>query len=197
MHVVVTGATGIVGSSLVRALSGDAAVDEITAVAMRSPALHLPKVRWIAADVARDHLPPLSRGADAVVHLAWAIQPSHDEPAMRRINVFRWCQSSKGCRSSASTPTTSRRPFAWRSITTCGGPSMGVQVPLMSTARAEAALGWLPRRGALEALAELLEGIGVGAGDSTPPLAPGTGGAMRARELAARVNIRGEANDRR
>jgi UDP-glucose 4-epimerase len=33
-------------------------------------------------------LTPIFEGADAVVHLACAIQPSHDEAAMERVNVL-------------------------------------------------------------------------------------------------------------
>src|SRR6266516_3007175 len=36
---------------------------------------------------ASDELTPHLRGADAVVHLAWAIQPSHHLQTLRRINV--------------------------------------------------------------------------------------------------------------
>ena len=45
------------------------------------------KVEWRSADVAADDLTPHLDGADAVVHLAWAIQPSHDEATMERTNV--------------------------------------------------------------------------------------------------------------
>ena len=44
-------------------------------------------MRWVAADVTETPLAPIFAGADAVVHLAWAIQPSHDEAAMERVNV--------------------------------------------------------------------------------------------------------------
>jgi nucleoside-diphosphate-sugar epimerase len=41
----------------------------------------------VEADVESDDLERHFRGADAVVHLAWRIQPSHDLPALRRTNV--------------------------------------------------------------------------------------------------------------
>jgi UDP-glucose 4-epimerase len=87
MRVVVVGATGNVGTSLVPALAADAAVDSILGVARRLPALEFPKTEWARANIASDDLVPLLRGADAVVHLAWVIQPSHDLAAMWRINV--------------------------------------------------------------------------------------------------------------
>jgi nucleoside-diphosphate-sugar epimerase len=45
------------------------------------------KVRWHAADVARDDLAPAFAGATAVVHLAWVLNPSRDRAELRRINV--------------------------------------------------------------------------------------------------------------
>ena len=78
MRIVVVGATGNVGTSLLTALAGDPAVDSILGVARRSPELQVPKTEWAQADIRSDDLVPLFRGADAVVHLAWMIQPSHD-----------------------------------------------------------------------------------------------------------------------
>ncbi|MEA2395846.1 MAG: UDP-glucose 4-epimerase [Solirubrobacteraceae bacterium] len=87
MRVVVTGATGNVGTALVRALGRDDAVEEIVGVARRRPAWNAPKTTWAPADVARDDLEAVLRGADAVVHLAWLIQPSRDERVTRAVNV--------------------------------------------------------------------------------------------------------------
>jgi nucleoside-diphosphate-sugar epimerase len=87
MRVVVTGASGNVGTSLLRALGDDDQVDEILALARRRPSRELPKTEWLSADIERNDLESLFRGADCVVHLAWAIQPSHDLSALRRINV--------------------------------------------------------------------------------------------------------------
>jgi UDP-glucose 4-epimerase len=87
MRVVVTGASGNVGTSVLEALADDAAVTEIVGIARRLPSHPMAKVTWRTADVAADDLAPLFDGADAVVHLAWAIQPSHDEAVMERTNV--------------------------------------------------------------------------------------------------------------
>jgi UDP-glucose 4-epimerase len=87
VRVVVVGATGNVGTSVVHALSRDSEVEEIVGVARRAPATEMPGVRWETADVARDDLVALLRGAAAVVHLAWLIQPSRDRPATRVVNV--------------------------------------------------------------------------------------------------------------
>jgi UDP-glucose 4-epimerase len=87
VRVVVVGATGNVGTSLVSALALDESVTSILGLARRPPADGRAKVEWAAADVRSSDLARLFRGADAVVHLAWLIQPSHDEPHMRRTNV--------------------------------------------------------------------------------------------------------------
>jgi nucleoside-diphosphate-sugar epimerase len=87
MRVVVTGASGNVGTSLLGALAGDATVTSVLGLARRLPELRLPKVTWATADVVDDDLVPHFRGADALVHLAWLLQPSHDQFGMWRVNV--------------------------------------------------------------------------------------------------------------
>jgi len=87
MRIVVTGATGNVGTSVIRALAADAQVDEIVGVARRLPTWTAPRTRWVSADVAQDDLRPLFAGADVVIHLAWLIQPSRDGAALERVNV--------------------------------------------------------------------------------------------------------------
>src|SRR4051812_15108671 len=87
MRVVVVGATGNVGTSVLHALAREAAVDSIVGVARRLPAMSFPKTEWAQADVVSDDLVPLFRGADAVVHLAWLIQPSRDSALLRAVNV--------------------------------------------------------------------------------------------------------------
>jgi UDP-glucose 4-epimerase len=87
MKVVVTGATGNVGTSVVSALAADPRVSEIVGIARRRPASSGSKARFVAADVARDELAEHFRDAAAVIHLAWLIQPSHDRAETRRVNV--------------------------------------------------------------------------------------------------------------
>jgi nucleoside-diphosphate-sugar epimerase len=87
MRVVVTGATGNVGTAVLRSLAGEGAVDEIVGISRRRPAGEAPKTTWAPADVSRDDLEPLLRGADCVVHLAWLIQPSRDESVTYATNV--------------------------------------------------------------------------------------------------------------
>jgi UDP-glucose 4-epimerase len=87
MRIVVTGATGNVGTSVLRALGADDAVTSILGLARRLPSARFAKTEFAEADITRDELEPHLLGADCAIHLAWVIQPSHDEAALRRTNV--------------------------------------------------------------------------------------------------------------
>ena len=87
MRVAVTGATGNVGTSVLDALAADPAVTSIVGIARRIPTVALPKVDWRAADVVKDDLVALFRGADAIVHLTWIVQPNHREADLWAVNV--------------------------------------------------------------------------------------------------------------
>jgi nucleoside-diphosphate-sugar epimerase len=62
-------------------------VTEIVGIARRLPEWQPPRTRWVSADIARDDLRPHFAGADAVIHLAWLIQPSRDGTELQRVNV--------------------------------------------------------------------------------------------------------------
>jgi UDP-glucose 4-epimerase len=348
MRIAVIGATGNVGTSVLRSLADEPAVNSVVGVARRLPAAVYPKTDWATADVSRDDLGPILRGADAVIHLAWLIQPGRDEATLRATNVdgsarvfeataaagvpaLVYASSvgayspgpkdravdeswpTEGIESSfysrhkaeverlldrferetpsvrvvrlrpglifkrgAATgirrlfagpflpsalvrrelipvvPRTERLVFqavhshdagdAYRlaALADVRGPfniaanpvldpgelarlmsarpipvragllraaaslsyrlrlqpsepgwlDMGLGVPVMDTARARRELGWEPRRGADDALRELLAGIREGDGIETPPLAPGTSGPLRVRELLTGVGRR-------
>jgi nucleoside-diphosphate-sugar epimerase len=345
---VVTGATGNVGTSLVQALAADPDVSSVVGIARRRPELDVPKTEWVAADVERDDLVSPFRGADAVVHLAWRIQPARDLNGLWRTNVhgssrtfaavldarvpslvyassvgvysrgpkdrlvdeswprdgvptsfyarhkaeverrldalerdhpsLRVVRLRPGLVFKRDAATGVRRLFAgpflptpffraslvgavpsiprlrfqalhgddaadayrraalsdvrgvfnvaaspvldspklarladaplvpvpaglvraltaasWRLRLQPSPPGwfdMAVGVPLMDCSRAREELGWEPRRGADEALVELLQGMREGAGADTPPLSPATGGPLRSRELASGVGTR-------
>jgi UDP-glucose 4-epimerase len=87
MKVVVTGATGNVGTSTVKALSESQEIEEIVGLARREPTWKQPKTSWLEANILSADLAPIFADADAVIHLAWAIQPSRDEATLERINV--------------------------------------------------------------------------------------------------------------
>jgi UDP-glucose 4-epimerase len=87
VRIVVTGASGNVGTSVLRALAGEAAVESVVGIARRRPRLDVPKTDWATADVATSDLVRLFRGADAVVHLAWLIQPARELELLWHVNV--------------------------------------------------------------------------------------------------------------
>jgi UDP-glucose 4-epimerase len=86
-RVVVLGATGNVGTSVVAALAEDPRVASILGVARRLPQWSAPRTEWAQADIEHDDLVGLFRGADVVIHLAWLIQPTHSPLITWRTNV--------------------------------------------------------------------------------------------------------------
>ena len=88
MRVVVLGATGNVGTSVVQSLAAEPEVTSVLGLARRLPDWQVPKTQWVAADMASDDLVAQLRGADVVVHLAWLIQPTHDPHLTWRVNVL-------------------------------------------------------------------------------------------------------------
>ncbi|WP_051476801.1 NAD-dependent epimerase/dehydratase family protein [Arthrobacter sp. Br18] len=102
MRIAVIGATGNVGTAVLRRLHR-AAVERketggeplsVTGVARRAPDPAVAPYRgvdWHMLDVGTDsgraQLTAVLEGVDAVVHLAWAIQPNRNEAAMYRTNV--------------------------------------------------------------------------------------------------------------
>jgi UDP-glucose 4-epimerase len=87
MRVVVVGASGNVGTSVLGALGEEPGVDSVLGIARRLPGVDYPKADWAAADVASSDLQPYFRGADVVIHLAWLIQPGRDHATLRATNV--------------------------------------------------------------------------------------------------------------
>ena len=89
MRIAITGATGYVGSALIRRLISASWVESIAAVDMRPAKIHYPDtVRFIDHDV-RESMDDLFAefAPDAVVHLAWVMEPGRDEKAIRDINL--------------------------------------------------------------------------------------------------------------
>src|SRR3954453_5254888 len=94
LKVAVTGASGNVGTALLRRLTAPGSgVVEIRGLARRRPPDIAPYdgVRWHLADLgpaaSERVLPEFLHGADAVVHLAWALQPGRHPEQLRRVNV--------------------------------------------------------------------------------------------------------------
>ena len=89
MHVIITGATGNLGTATVRRLRAGTADVTVDALSRRVPAADPPPgVRWRQVDVRTDPLVERFRGADAVVHLAWRFQPTRDPVSTWRTNVL-------------------------------------------------------------------------------------------------------------
>jgi UDP-glucose 4-epimerase len=86
VHVVVIGATGNVGTSVLAALERDASIERVTAVARRPAQLGGAKVTWVEGDVTTDAALPLE-GADAVVYLVGRIEPAERPAELAKVNV--------------------------------------------------------------------------------------------------------------
>jgi UDP-glucose 4-epimerase len=94
MRVVVVGATGNVGTAILRRLAEEPQIGAVTGVARRVPPANgrpATGTDWCAIDIGdQDAVATLAAcftGATAVIHLAWQIQPSHDRVQLQRTNV--------------------------------------------------------------------------------------------------------------
>jgi UDP-glucose 4-epimerase len=101
VRVAVTGATGNVGTAVIRALANDDRIEEIVGIARRRPPTASSRsssasstrtsstaIRYVAADVVCADLRPVLSEVDAVIHLAWKIQPMHRPLETWRTNVI-------------------------------------------------------------------------------------------------------------
>jgi nucleoside-diphosphate-sugar epimerase len=94
LTVAVTGASGNVGTALLRRLTAPGSgVAEVRGLARRRPPDVAPwsGVRWHLADLGEAsssaEVDAFVAGADAVVHLAWALQPGREPELLHRVNV--------------------------------------------------------------------------------------------------------------
>lgn len=103
MKIAVTGATGNVGTRVVDRLRADAGVEQVVGIASRLPELPgapdppaaaaggATPVTWQAIDLGTDTAPAALAaaldGIDAVIHLAWLLQPSRRPALMERVNL--------------------------------------------------------------------------------------------------------------
>ncbi|NES15768.1 MULTISPECIES: NAD-dependent epimerase/dehydratase family protein [Micromonospora] len=94
MRIVIVGASGNVGTALLRRLRRESGA-ELVGVARRLPGPDAGEpydgVEWHSCDIGDPDSPvrlaSIFAGARAVVHLAWQIQPSHDRRTLWRTNV--------------------------------------------------------------------------------------------------------------
>lgn len=91
MRIVITGATGNLGTALIRALQVHDPEVEIVGICRRPPTDDSSGVEWHALDLTAPAadlgLTAAMKGATAVVHLAWAIQPVREATRLHEINV--------------------------------------------------------------------------------------------------------------
>jgi len=94
MRIVVVGATGNVGIALLRVLKDRPEIEHIVGIARRPPGNDEPaergyggKVSWVAADIVTDDFLPAFENADAIVNLAWQIQPARNRGQLHLTNV--------------------------------------------------------------------------------------------------------------
>ncbi|CAM3889770.1 NAD-dependent epimerase/dehydratase family protein [Kibdelosporangium persicum] len=87
MRAVVIGATGNIGTSLVRRLTEDPEVTSVLGVARRAPEETPPGTSWASADIRTDDLVSLFKDADVVIHLGWLFQPTHSPVVTWENNV--------------------------------------------------------------------------------------------------------------
>lgn len=92
--IVVTGASGNVGTGVLRALTAALPLDEVVGICRRPP-VHGPgneSVTWHRLDLSEtdavENLGPAMHQADVVIHLALALRPARDEDYLYRVNVL-------------------------------------------------------------------------------------------------------------
>lgn len=95
MRIAVIGATGNVGTALLRRLHAAPGITEVIGMARRMPdqtQAPYSSVTWHSVDIGDESAPgrltQLLEGVDTVVHLAWAIQPNHREAELYRTNIL-------------------------------------------------------------------------------------------------------------
>ncbi|HEX6338104.1 MAG TPA: NAD-dependent epimerase/dehydratase family protein [Jiangellaceae bacterium] len=88
MKVLVTGATGNIGTSVMQTLNADPSVDDLVGLARRLPAWLPDRAHFVRADISSADLVSLFRNIDVVVHLAWAFQPTHRPITTWEVNVL-------------------------------------------------------------------------------------------------------------
>ena len=87
MNIAVTGVAGYLGRRLLALMDADPDVDRVIGVDVVAPRSGSPKLDFHQMDVRDARLAKVLAGADVLAHLAFALNPMHDEERMRSINV--------------------------------------------------------------------------------------------------------------
>lgn len=85
--VAVTGANGLLGTRLVESLRRRGDVERVLALDLEVPGASAPGVDARVVDVRDPGIGEVLAGVDALVHLAFVVQPIRDEQAMHDVNV--------------------------------------------------------------------------------------------------------------
>jgi UDP-glucose 4-epimerase len=87
LTVAVTGAAGYLGGRVIRELCADDSVGRVLGFDLRAPEISDPKFVFDSIDVRDQAIEARFAGVDVVVHLAFIMDPIHDEATMRDVNV--------------------------------------------------------------------------------------------------------------
>ena len=87
LTVAVTGAAGYLGGRLIEDLCDDGSVGKVLGFDVRPPSISHPKFVFDSVDVRDPALEARLAGVDVLVHLAFVMDPIHDEQTMRDVNV--------------------------------------------------------------------------------------------------------------
>jgi len=87
LTVAVTGAGGYLAGRLITELCNDESIGKVLGFDVREPNVQHPRFLFDSVDVRDPALEARFNGVDVVVHLAFVMDPIHDEATMRDINV--------------------------------------------------------------------------------------------------------------
>ena len=146
MRIVIVGASGNVGTALLRQLADG--IDEVIGVSRRIPSPTAPydRVLWRSVDVssatAEQQLARVFEGADAVVNLAWGFQPTRDAPQLKRVGVGGLLSVARAAGSPAI--RTVMHPGGRIGPPTCGTGPVNIGQTCMSVMRDAGGIAGLP-----------------------------------------------------
>lgn len=87
LTVAVTGAAGYLGGRFIEELCADGSVARVVGFDIRPPSVSHPRFVFDSVDVRDPALEARLAGVDVLVHLAFVMDPIHDEEMMRDVNV--------------------------------------------------------------------------------------------------------------
>lgn len=87
LTVAITGVSGYIGTRLTQELCADESVGKVIGFDLRDPGFSHSKFVFDSVDVREKALEARLTGVDVLVHLAFVMDPIHDETTMRDINV--------------------------------------------------------------------------------------------------------------